>query len=276
MPSRSRERQLAKLAQRRAEERRRRRRQRAITIGVAAVVAVAGLGFGGFALLSGEETNTSSTPTPTPSATTQAAVACGGKVPKAASREKPQFKKAPKNAIDPKKTYVMTMETSCGTIKIELDPKKAPNTVNSLVFLAGERFFDGLLFHRTVQDFVIQGGDPLTVSGNPPEAFGTGGPGYKTVDPPPDGAKYPAGTVAMAKGQSEAAGTAGSQFFIVTGDTADQSLAPEGTGQYAIVGSVIDGLDVAEKIEALPRVDGAADGRPAEDVYIVKVTVKVS
>jgi cyclophilin family peptidyl-prolyl cis-trans isomerase len=168
------------------------------------------------------------------------------------------------------------METSCGIIDIELDQKSAPHTVNSLVYLARQHFFDGLLFHRTVQDFVIQGGDPLTVTGNPPEAFGTGGPGYKTADPPPAGAAYPQGTVAMAKAGDEPNGTAGSQFFVVTGTSADSALAPGGKGLYAIAGHVTKGLDVALKIEHLPRQGGAADGRPAQDVYIVKVTVEVS
>ena len=283
MPSRksTRDRQLAKLAARRAAERRRKRRQRLLAASLAIVVAIAGLTFAAIALTGGSKAKPvaapSSTPSASPSATASAyAVACGGTVPKAASVKKKQYKKAPKTTIDPNKTYTMTMVTSCGTIKIKLDPKSAPNTVNSLVFLAQQHFFDGLLFHRTVQDFVIQGGDPLTVAGNDPNQFGTGGPGYKTVDAPPKGATYPPGTVAMAKGSSDPNGTAGSQFFIVTGASADASLAPGGNGQYAIVGKLIAGLDVAQAIEKLPRVGGAADGRPAQDVYIVKVTVKAS
>jgi peptidyl-prolyl cis-trans isomerase B (cyclophilin B) len=276
---RTRDRQLAKLAARRAAERKRKRRQRIVATTVAIALALAGIGFFTFSFLSGgEEPNEpSATPSASPSASAPAGgVACGGTVPKAASKQKPQFDLAPKSTIDPKKTYTLTMVTSCGTIEIKLDPKSAPKTVNSLVFLAKEHFFDGLLFHRTVSDFVIQGGDPLTVQGNPPGALGTGGPGYKTTDPPPTGATYPQGTVAMAKGQDEAAGTSGSQFFIVTGTSADAALAPGGEGLYAIVGTVTKGLDVALQIEKLPRVDGASDGRPAQDVYIEKVTVKVS
>jgi peptidyl-prolyl cis-trans isomerase B (cyclophilin B) len=284
MPSRksTRDRQLAKLAARRAAERRRKRRQRVLAASLAIVVSIAGLTFAAIALTGGSKKGKpvaapSTTPSATPSPTASAyGVACGGTVPKAASVQKKQYKKAPKTIIDPKKTYTMTMVTSCGTIKIKLDPKSAPNTVNSLVFLAQQHFFDGLLFHRTVQDFVIQGGDPLTVAGNDPNQFGTGGPGYKTVDAPPKGATYPPGTVAMAKGSSEPNGTAGSQFFIVTGASADASLAPGGKGQYAIVGTLIAGLDVAQAIEKLPRVAGGADGRPAQDVYIVKVTVRAS
>ena len=283
MPSRrsSRDRQLAKLAARRAAERKRKRRQRLLAATVAIVVAIGGLTFAAIALTGGSKGKPvaapSTTPSASPSATASAyGVACGGTVPKAASVKKKQYKKPPKTIIDPKKTYTMTMVTSCGTIKIKLDQKSAPNTVNSLVFLAQQHFFDGLLFHRTVQDFVIQGGDPLTVAGNDPNQFGTGGPGYQTVDAPPKGATYPSGTVAMAKGSSEPNGTAGSQFFIVTGASADAALAPGGKGQYAIVGKLIAGLDVAQTIEKLPRVGGSADGRPAQDVYIVKVTVKAS
>src|SRR6266700_1678797 len=281
MPSRrqTRGRQLAKLAARRAAERQRKRRQRLLAISIAMAAALGGLIFAVIALAGGSSKPVASPtkkPTPGPTAAptpTVLPVACGGTVPTANSVKKPQFKKPPKTTIDTRKKYLMTMETSCGTIKIELDPTEAPNTVNSLVFLAGQKFFDGTLFHRTVQDFVIQGGDPNTAGGGDPATFGTGGPGYKTVDTPPSGAKYPAGTVAMAKGGSEANGTAGSQCFIVTGSNADQSLAPGGKGQYAIVGKVISGLDIAQEIEKLPRQGGTADGRPAEDVYIVKVTV---
>jgi cyclophilin family peptidyl-prolyl cis-trans isomerase len=147
---------------------------------------------------------------------------------------------------------------------LELDAKDAPNTVNSLVFLAQQKFFDGLTFHRIVKNFVIQGGDPL--------GDGTGGPGYKTVDAPPKGVTYKEGDLAMAKAGNEASGTAGSQFFIVTGDPSALNSA----GSYALVGHVISGLDVANKIEQLPAVGGAQDAAPADTVYIVKVTVNVS
>jgi peptidyl-prolyl cis-trans isomerase B (cyclophilin B) len=277
---RTRERQLAKLAQRRAAERWKKHRQRiaAALVGVGLTVAVIVVLLVAF---TGGKAKPIAAPSPTPSATASptaaaaAGVACGGKVPKANSVVKKQFKNAPKMTIDTSKKYLMTMKTSCGTIKIELDPTSAPNTVNSLVYLADQGFFDGLIFHRTVQDFVIQGGDPLTVKGNDPATFGSGGPGYKTTDAPPAGATYPQGTVAMAKGQTEQAGTSGSQFFIVTGASADAALAPGGTGQYAIVGKVTSGVDIAKKIELLPRAGGSADGRPAQDAYIIKVTVRV-
>ena len=134
--------------------------------------------------------------------------------------------------------------------------------MNSFVFLARKHFYDGLTFHRIARDFVIQGGDPT--------GTGSGGPGYKTVDPPPKGTTYPAGTVAMAKGSTEPAGTAGSQFFIMTGT--NSSLSPD----YAIIGTVLKGQDVADKIGALPIENGASDGKPVQTVYIVKMTIEVS
>jgi peptidyl-prolyl cis-trans isomerase B (cyclophilin B) len=275
MPNRrTRDRHLAKLAARRAAERRRKRRQRLLAGGIGVVVAAAGLGVGLFLVLSGGHPKKAAagkkSPSPTPSASASALpVACGGTVPKASSVTKPQFAKAPKVSIDTAKTYTATFMTSCGDIVIQFDPALAPNTVNSMVLLIKKHFYDGLIFHRIAKDFVIQGGDP--------KGDGTGGPGYKTVDTPPADAKYPKGTVAMAKAGSEPAGTSGSQFFIVTGADAQSALAPKGQGpQYAIVGRVVKGMAVVDKIAALPIEGGSTDGRPAQTVYIEKVTLKVS
>jgi cyclophilin family peptidyl-prolyl cis-trans isomerase len=117
-------------------------------------------------------------------------------------------------------------------------------------------FFDGLTFHRIVPGFVIQGGDP--------EGNGMGGPGYSTVDAPPADTRYEKGLVAMAKTQAEPAGTAGSQFFVVTG--ADVGLPPD----YAVLGRVTKGIDVVEKIGKLGN---AADptGQPTEPIKIEKM-----
>ena len=277
MPSsnrRTRERQLARLAERRRNERRRQQRRRAVTIGVALAVAAAGLAVLGFAVLGGGKKPVAA-PTPsasvsaTPSASpTPGTVACGGKVPKAAGVKKKSYAAAPKMTIDDSKTYKATVKTSCGTFVVQFDPKAAPNTVNSLVFLIKQHFFDGLTFHRIARGFVIQGGDP---AGN-----GTGGPGYSTVDAPPAGSTYPVGTIAMAKSGTDPAGTAGSQFFVVTADGADSSLAPNGVGQYAIVGHVISGIDVVQKIAALPITGNQTDGAPADTVYMERVTLSVS
>jgi peptidyl-prolyl cis-trans isomerase B (cyclophilin B) len=242
----------------------RRRRQRILATSVALFVAIGGLGFAGYALIGKSPkknpTAAASSPRPTP---TTAAVACEATVPKAATTEqRPSYKSAPKMTIDAKKTYTATVDTSCGTIVIRLDQKLAPKTVNSFVFLARKHFYDGLIFHRIAKGFVIQGGDPT--------GYGSGGPGYKTIDAPPKGAKYTVGVVAMAKSGAEKAGTSGSQFFIVIGKQVDLPV------DYAIIGKVVRGQDVAEKIGALPIENGASDGRPTQTVYMEKVTINVT
>jgi peptidyl-prolyl cis-trans isomerase B (cyclophilin B) len=96
------------------------------------------------------------------------------------------------------------------------------------------------------------------------------------VDTPPKDANYPIGTVAMAKTGNAAPGTSGSQFFVVTADGANGSLAPNGIGQYAIVGHVTKGMDVIQKIAGLQIQNGAQDGAPVDKVYIVQVSLKIS
>jgi peptidyl-prolyl cis-trans isomerase B (cyclophilin B) len=164
---------------------------------------------------------------------------------------------APKERLDPEKTYNLVFKTNCGSFTITLDLAKAPTTAASLVALAQSGFYDDTIFHRIVPDFVIQGGDP-TQSGN-------GGPGYQTVDVPPADASYTKGVVAMAKTGAEPAGTAGSQFFVVTGP--DVGLPPE----YAIVGNVTSGIDVVERIGQLGDPDTEKPTRP---VVIESVTVE--
>jgi len=149
----------------------------------------------------------------------------------------PEKRHAPKPTLtlDPKKTYDVTLETNCGSIIIQLDVKDSPKTTASFVSLVRRRFFVGTIFHRIIPGFVIQGGDPT--------GSGTEGPGYETVEAPPKSTKYTEGVVAMAKTQDEAAGTAGSQFFIVIGPDA-ATLTPD----YALLGTVTKGLDVAKQI----------------------------
>jgi peptidyl-prolyl cis-trans isomerase B (cyclophilin B) len=131
----------------------------------------------------------------------------------------------------------LVVETNCGNFTIALDQEAAPNTVASVAGLAEQGFYDDTTFHRIIPGFVIQGGDPT--------ATGTGGPGYSTVDTPKESTTYKKGTVAMAKTPTEAPGTSGSQFFVVTG--ADAGLPPE----YAVIGEVTEGLDVVERIGQL-------------------------
>ncbi len=162
----------------------------------------------------------------------------------------------PEERLDPEATFTLLFETSCGAFTVTLDQAAAPATAASLVRLAQDGFYDDTVFHRVVPGFVVQGGDPTQT--------GTGGPGYQTVDPPPVGAHYTRGDMAMAKAATEPAGTAGSQFFIVTGD--DIGLPAE----YAIVGEVTDGLDVVMAIDAL---GDAGTELPTRPVVIESVKV---
>jgi peptidyl-prolyl cis-trans isomerase B (cyclophilin B) len=170
----------------------------------------------------------------------------------------PGSHEAPTESLAAGTNYALVLETTCGTFTIGLDTELAPNTAASLVALARDGYFDDTVFHRIAPGFVIQGGDPTQ--------SGTGGPGYSTVDVPPSDARYLKGVVAMAKTQLEPAGTAGSQFFVVTGE--DASLPPE----YAIVGEVTDGRDVVDRIGAL----GDASEQPTQPVVIRSVTVTES
>jgi peptidyl-prolyl cis-trans isomerase B (cyclophilin B) len=166
---------------------------------------------------------------------------------------------APTERLDPEQTWTLTFETSCGSFVVTLDTETAPATAASLVSLARDGFFDNTIFHRIVPGFVIQGGDPTQSGG--------GGPGYSTVDQPPADARYTKGIVAMAKTETEPAGTAGSQFFVVTGD--DVGLPPD----YAVVGRVTDGLDVVELIGA--QGDPATE-QPLQPIVVESVTVDSS
>jgi peptidyl-prolyl cis-trans isomerase B (cyclophilin B) len=166
---------------------------------------------------------------------------------------------APTERLDPEQTWTLTFDTSCGTFVVTLDTEAAPATAASLVSLARDGFFDDTVFHRIVPGFVIQGGDPTQSGG--------GGPGYSTVDKPSADARYVKGVVAMAKTQAEPAGTAGSQFFVVTGD--DVGLPPD----YAVVGEVTDGLDVVELIGTM---GDPATEQPVQPIVVNSVTVNSS
>ncbi len=168
-------------------------------------------------------------------------------------------RKAPNLKLDKSKTYIVTVKTNCGDFQITLDPKDAPKTGGSFVSLVRDGFYDGLTFHRIVPGFVIQGGDP--------EGTGSGGPGYSVTEKPPADVEYTEGVVAMAKAGPEPAGTSGSQFYVVTG--ADAGLPAD----YAVLGKVTKGLDVALKIE---DVEVATDEQPVDPVVIEKMTVKES
>lgn len=175
-------------------------------------------------------------------------------MPKTGPRSEPK----PKTALDPKKTYYVTMKTNCGSFTIRLAVKTSPHTSASFVNLVKRGFFDKTVFHRIVPGFVIQGGDPT--------ATGTGGPGYETVDKPPKTLQYTHGVVAMAKTQTEESGTAGSQFFVVTVPNAQ--LPPV----YGLLGIVTNGLAVVDRIGKL----GNANQQPTQVVEIEHAFVTIS
>ncbi len=155
-----------------------------------------------------------------------------------------------------------TVVTSCGEIVIELDTETSPLSVNSFAFLAQEGFYDGTVFHRVVDDFVIQGGDP--------EASGSGGPGYSIPDEFPDnGFVYEEGVVALAK--TPASNSTGSQFFIVHGSQG-AILSPT----FNVIGRVVSGMDIVEQIAAVEKIRGATRevSYPTETAYVESIRIE--
>ncbi len=290
----TRERQLAKLAARRAAERRRRRRQRILAGAVAAAVFLAG-GVVAFLAFTGggkehkkPRAHRSPTPAVSPSPSPPAPsispgtgkqtgtvkpqpapgeVACGAKAPATADDSKPQFDGPPPFDLDRSVTYIASIQTSCGTFKVELLPRTAPQTVNSFVFLAKQHYFDGTYFHRIADELdVIQGGDPT--------GSGGGGPGYNIPDELKGDETYPPGTLAMAN--TGAPDSGGSQFFVITGPHGHNL---DSNNVYTVFGRITEGLDVAQKIQGIQvqgfdAGDSNADGPPTQAIYIEKVTIK--
>ena len=162
-----------------------------------------------------------------------------------------QYPAPPPMTIDPNKQYTAAMETSEGTIQIELYPKEAPQHVNSFVFLSRDGYYDGVIFHRVIPDFMIQGGDPT--------GTGTGGPGYQFEDEFNDH-KVERGALAMANAGPN---TNGSQFFIVTAEA-----APWLDGKHTVFGRVSEGMEAVDTIESTPT-DGS--DRPREPQTIERV-----
>ncbi len=160
----------------------------------------------------------------------------------------------PEMTIDAGKTYTATLETSEGTIELELFAADSPRTVNNFVSLAQDGFYDGVVFHRIIEGFMIQGGDPT--------GTGRGGPGYQFEDELDlaEERGYPRGTLAMANSGPD---TNGSQFFIVHRDA---PLPPN----YSVFGEVTDGLDV---VDAIAKVDTDPNDRPFDPVMIRSVAI---
>jgi len=167
-----------------------------------------------------------------------------------------QFSEPPEMGINPDHRYTATMQTSMGELVIALDPIRAPRTVNNFVFLALHHYFDGIIFHRIINGFVCQGGDPT--------GTGRGGPGYRFADELPKPGQYEIGSVAMANSGPD---TNGSQFFLISG--------PSGIGLpplYSLFGKIVKGLDVLDEMQ---RVATGHGDKPKRDVVIESVTIAV-
>jgi cyclophilin family peptidyl-prolyl cis-trans isomerase len=268
MPSsrRTRERHLARLAARRAAERRRKRRQRILAGVVGGLVALGGIGSVLLALTGdGTEPNPAASPTGAgPSVSPTAPPSPGSNCGYVAS-ESPTGDKGPlpipEFTIDTGISYNATIRTSMGTIQVELFDNEAPCTVNSFVYLARGRFYDGLKFHRVVPDFVIQDGDPT--------GTGTGGPGYSFNDELENELTYVRGTLAMA---NSGPNTNGSQWFIVATEGGAARLSKD----FTIFGKVTDGMEVVVKINEVETRGGTGTdaNMPVEDVVIKRIRIK--
>ena len=165
------------------------------------------------------------------------------------------FMLASPSSADEVKRPVAKFETSMGDFRIELYSDLAPNTVKNFVDLSKKNFYDGVIFHRVIDDFMIQGGDP---KGN-----GTGGPGYTIPDEFGEGLKHNApGILSMANAGPN---TGGSQFFITLVPT------PWLDGHHAIFGHVIEGMNV---VEAIGHTKTGRNDRPVEDVVIKTITIE--
>lgn len=161
----------------------------------------------------------------------------------------------PEIIIDKTKKYTAIMSTTEGDITIELYADKTPITVNNFVSLSKKDFYNNVIFHRVIPDFMIQGGDPT--------GTGSGGPGYKFNDEPFTG-EYSRGIVAMANAGPN---TNGSQFFIMVKDTP----LPK---SYVIFGKVLSGIEIVDKIVSTPTVqDGRENSKPVTPVKINSVKI---
>ncbi len=172
-------------------------------------------------------------------------------------KERKQYDAPPEMKIDVNKKYTATVDTDKGKIVIDLFPKEAPKTVNNFVFLAKEGFYDGVIFHRVIPDFMVQTGDPT--------GTGRGGPGY-TFEDETDAEKNPhqfkAGTLAMA---NRGPNTNGSQLFITAAAT--QHLQ----GKHTIFGQLKQGQDV---LNAIINADRDENDRPKEEIHIKTIKIE--
>lgn len=184
--------------------------------------------------------------------------------PAATKEPEPEQKPVGPNPGDPvaEGEEVAVMDTSKGKIVIRFFPNKAPKTVENFKKLAKEGFYEGVKFHRTIENFMIQGGDPNTKKGDP-STWGTGGPGYM-IDDELNDIPHKAGVLSMAHAGPN---TGGSQFFIMTG------VAGHLDGVHTAFGEVVEGMDVVSMIEKSPLSggNGQVDPKQAAEIKSIKI-----
>ncbi|HZN68234.1 MAG TPA: peptidylprolyl isomerase [Tepidisphaeraceae bacterium] len=169
-------------------------------------------------------------------------------------KERKTYDREPEMKIDQNKVYVARVETTAGPIVLELYPKQAPHHVNSFVFLAKEGFYDGVIFHRVIPGFMVQGGDPTGTGG--------GGPGYK-LKAEFNETKHVRGVLSAARTPDP--NSAGSQFFLMHGE------APHLDRQYTAYGKVVEGMETVDKIAQAPTGEG---DRPTNPVSIKSIKIE--
>ncbi len=262
-------RQIGRYVQQQAE---RRRKTLKTTFRVTGAIVVVIAAFFAIAIFTGDDsddTNTSDsiptdslTPVDTSIPVTTLPVefqyGTGECAPTDGSAEKTQtFSDSFQLCIDPSKTYTALVTTNFGEYTIELDPAKAPGTVNNFVNLARFQYFDDTVCHRAIPGFMVQCGDPT--------ATGSGGPGYNFLDELPEAGEYAIGSVAMANAGPN---TNGSQFFVITGDQG-VTLPPN----YTLFGTVINGLDTT--VTAMDAVGNPEDNGvpPLEEIRILSIVI---
>ncbi len=156
---------------------------------------------------------------------------------------------------------IITLKTNKGDISLEMMEKEAPHTVENFEKLARDGFYDGTKFHRVIEGFMIQGGDPLTRDDSQMARWGTGGPGYTFADEIYEGNSNEAGTISMANAGPD---TNGSQFFI---NTAHNDFLDE---KHTVFGKVVDGFETVKQIERTPTGQG---DRPFDPIVIEQVII---
>lgn len=268
MSRKTHEKELARArAKRQAERASEQRTRRLVAAGVVVIVAVAAIVVG-LALQGGDEdpqpaATGDATEAPTAASTDQATDQATDQPTDAQTSE--AFASAPPPmVIDPSAEYSATIETGAGSITVDLAAAEAPTTVNNFVALAASGYYDGVVFHRIQEGFVIQGGDP--------QGTGGGGPGYRFEDEleyaqqvaEENDGNYPRGTLAMANAGPN---TNGSQFFIVDAEPG-YPFPPN----YTIFGMVTDGLDTVDAIAA-GEVTGPNQDQAVDPVAMTSVTI---